>query len=84
MSITWLSAISEADLPLLVEDPEEFEKIRRLLDDGLILGADGAVKRLPDGQVVVTQPALIRDVTRAGRPFLRSPDPCVDALAELL
>jgi len=84
MPITLLSALSEADLPMLVDDPDEMSRIQELLKDGLILGFDGTMTRLPCGQIVVTQPALIRDVTLAGRQFLRSADPRVEALAELL
>lgn len=84
MPIALLSALSEADLPLLVDDPDELGRIHELLEDGLILGFEGAVNRLPCGQAVVTQPALIRDVTQAGRPFLRGADPQTEALADLL
>lgn len=84
MPTALLRAISEIDLPLLVDDPDELLQVRHLLDGGWVQGVNGLTRRLPCGQIVVTRPALIRDVTPMGRPFLLRPDPRVDPLAELL
>ncbi|WP_225782679.1 hypothetical protein [Xenophilus sp. Marseille-Q4582] len=75
MSIEQLRAISQEDLPLIVEDLNEVLGVRSLIEGGLVVGYAGVLDFLPCGRAVVVRPAVIRDVTAMGAQFLGLPDP---------
>lgn len=84
MSIAQLRAVSELDLPLIVDEIDEVLGVRTLIEGGLIVGCGGVIDVLPSGQAVVLHPAVIQNVTAMGRQFLRMPNPRLDSLSDFL
>lgn len=82
MSIAQLRAISERDLPLIVDELDEVLGVRSLIEGGVIVGHGGTLVVLPNGDVVVSSPALIKEVTAMGRQFIGPPHSMIDALGD--
>lgn len=84
MSIAQLRAVSERDLPLIVEDLDELLGVRSLIEGGLVVGCRGVIDVKTCGKPQVLHPAVIQNVTAMGRQFLGMPDPVIDSLSDFM